>query len=319
MEPSGTLWPNGEFSIGYSPCGGLEREITHSEDVHQRLSSLGLALGPNYHKEEDKGEPPRGTGGMTAYGKRLLRNSVERLEYVYGTRNMSFATLTLPALTFEEHWHVSTNWGEILRIFYQKFRRLLKDKGLPLHYAGCTELQPKRTEAAQVPALHIHFVFVGRKRGHTQWAILPSELREVWASVLELYLWNTYEWNACENLQGIRKSAASYLAKYVAKSTNIDTKIRMDGTGWSLPSSWYNISSGLKRHILDNVRVDSALIDSMERSCIDGSIEAHCEYFYSGIIDEMQGTGPHYFVGKLKPEAMLDLVKYWRELKLNPD
>lgn len=315
MEPCGRLWPNGEFSVGYSPSGGLEALETEIERAVEGVAHLGLAIESNSHTEKDTGAPPRGTGGMTSYGRRLLRNAVSRLESVHGNECLSFVTLTLPQLEYEEFWACSSNWSEIVRVFYQKLGRLLESRGLPKSYAGCTELQPERSETEDVPALHLHFVVCGRKGRREAWRLRPSEFREVWASACSLYLFNQYDWSACENVQAVKYSAAAYLAKYVAKSGGCNPKIRSDGTGWSLPTAWFNCSLGLKRWVTDNTRVDGVLMGMLEYLCRKKIISPDCEYYYEGVIEEMVGTGPHYFVGKLTEDGMNELTKLWRVIK----
>lgn len=315
MEPCGRLWPNGEFSVGYAPGGGLEGLETEIERAVEGVAHLGLALAPNSHREVDYGAPKRGTSGMTTYGRRLLRNAVGRMEEVYGIKRLSFITLTLPALEFDEFWNVSSNWSDILRVFYQRLGRLLESRGLPKDYAGCTELQPNRTKAEGVPALHIHFVVCGRSSRYSPWAVKPSEYRGIWADSCSLYTYSEHDWAQCENCQGVLYSAASYLTKYMAKGGLDCPPIRSDGTGWSLPTSWYNCSLALKRWVVDNTRVDGALVDMLEYLCRKKIISPDCEYFYEGVIEEMRGTGPHYFVGKLTKSGMDELTKLWWHLK----
>lgn len=325
MEPSGSLWPNGEFSIGYSPCGGKERELTPEEYAERWDDPLGLALASNSHKGCDNGprsidkscekaKPPRGTGGMTSNGKRLVRNSVEMLERAYGEGNLSFLTLTLPKLEYEEYWNVSSNWAEVVRVFYQSLGRLLGNRLLPPFYAGVTELQPKRSREEGVPALHIHAVFVGRRRNEKNWRIRPAELRVLWKRSVERFLFGEYDFSFCENIQGIRHTAAGYLSKYMAKPQCDTSVICREGTGWSLPTAWYNISLKLKRKVREKVRTDCRLIESMEVAARAGILQEYCDYYYEGIIEEMPGAGPHYFVGKLSEEGRIELIEVWRAL-----
>lgn len=317
IEPSGSLWPNGEFSIGYAPCGGMERELTAKEYADKWTPPLGLAMASNSHSPRDYGKPPRGTGGLTSYGRRLVRNSVEMLERAYGATNLSFATMTLPELEYEEYWNVSSNWSEVVRVFYQSVRRKLGSKLLPPFYVGVSELQPERTRREEIPALHIHFVFVGRRRGEKAWRVRPVELREMWKKSVERFCWNEYNWDACERVEGIRHTAAGYLSKYMSKGDTGTENLRRDNTGWSLPTAWYNVSLKLKQKVIEKVRSHSDLMELMEMELRWGYLQNGCEYFYEGSIQEMPGPGPHYFVGRLKKEAMAELIKMWRESVMN--
>lgn len=317
MEPAGALWPNGEFTVGYAPSGGMEREITPSEYAARWDSSLGLALAANSHTEPDYGAPPRGTGGLTSYGRRLVRNAVEMLERAYGTKNLSFATMTLPTLEYEEYWNVSSNWSEVVRVFYQAVSRKLGAKLLPPFYVSVTELQPERTRREGVPALHVHFVFVGRRRGEKGWRMHPHELREMWKRSVERFCWSSVDWDACERVEAVRYTAAGYMSKYMSKGDTGDDNLRRDNTGWSLPTAWYNISLKLKQKINQKVRKHPELMDYIEREARVGVLEHYCDYFFAGVIEEMPGSGPHYFVGRLQKDAMDELISIWKASVLN--
>lgn len=317
MEPSGALWPNGEFTVGYAPCGGLERELTAEEWAAKSVPPIGLAMPANSHTGSDVVPAPRGTGGLTSYGRRLVRNSVEMMERAYGATNLSFVTLTLPKLEYEEYWNVSSNWSQICRVYYQAVGRMLGRKLLPPWYVGVTELQPGRTQREEVPALHIHHLCVGRRRNEKGWRVKPAEYRELWQRAVSPYLFNEYDWSACERVEGIRYTAAGYISKYMSKGDDGAVSLPRTGTGWSLPTAWYNVSLRLKRRVVEKVRRDPRLLEYIECAARDGSLERECDYFYAGTIEAMSGTGPHYFVGRIKKDAMEQLIDVWRCVALD--
>lgn len=312
MEPCGRLWPNGEFSIGYCVAPGMDCEVTHSEMAKAIDAHLGLSVDSNSHTFKDEGESPRGAKGLTAHGKKVLRNSVQRMQRLYGKKRLSFVTLTLPAVTYEEGWYVSTCWAEIVRVFYQKLGRRLERCGLPTAYVGCTELQQIRADREGHPALHLHFVIVGRHSRYGKWCLSPSDFREMWRSVLGVYLQGERQWSSVENVQQVKKDASAYLSKYVSKGICMERPPRRDETGWSLPTSWYNVSLGLRQWVLLNIRTHPRLMEMMERVCMDGGMGSYCHYYFAGTIEGMPGPGPHYFVGKLKGDDMRDLIEVWR-------
>lgn len=315
VEPSGRVWPNGEFSIGYAPCGGAERLKGAEELAAEWYNSLGLSLDSNSHTPKDHGAAKRGAKGLTPHGKRVLRNSVWKLQKTYGRSRLSFVTLTLPSVDFEESWYVSSNWAEICRVFYQKLSRRLESYGLPGHYVGCTEMQVERCDREQHPALHLHFVCVGRKSTRSAWAISPSEFREMWSSVLSIYLPGERDYGATENVQMVKKDAGAYLSKYCSKGIALDRPPRSDETGWSLPSCWYNVSLKLRRWVIENVRTHPEFIDMLERVITSGMFGQGFEYCYSGTIPEMTGPGPHYHAGKLTPVFLGELIEIWKVAK----
>lgn len=312
MKPCGRLWPNGEFSVGYAVAGGAERLKSPSELAQEWVAAIGLSLPSNSHSPKDEGKPKRGSGGLTSHGKKVLRNAVWRMQRLYGKKRLSFVTLTLPSLSFEESWYVSSNWAEIVRVFYQKLGRRLQSRGLPGWFVGCTEMQPKRSGREEHPALHLHFVCVGRKTRYEPWLLSPAEFRGMWASVLSIYIGKERDFRAVENVQQVKRDAAAYLAKYVSKGVSMEQPPRSDETGWSLPTSWYNVSGVLRRWVLDNVRRHPELIEYLEGVAKTGGDGASLHYVHSGVIEGMSGPGPHYYVGKLTGEFMREIIEIWR-------
>ena len=318
VKPCGSLWPNGEFSFGYQPAGGAERLETPSEYARKWDTPIGLAQTSNSHKVKDPGKARRGTKGLTSYGKKMLRNSVWRMQRLYGKRRLSFVTLTLPDLTYEEHWYVASRWAEILRIFYQKLGRRLAAAGLPRTYAGCTELQPNRSQQEEVPALHIHFVVVGRKSNHVSWALHPRTFRRIWATVVGRYVSPGKNWRACENVAAVRQDASRYMAKYLSKGCSMDVPPRSDETGWGLPTAWYNVSLGLKRWVSENTRKHAGLMEYLESAAIIGFSPEAFHYLSWGTLEKCPGPGPHFCVGRLRGDFMREILEFWNYQVFGP-
>ena len=312
MEPSGRLWPNGEFSIGYSVAPGCDVESTHAEMAAAMDGHLGSSIDSNSHSAPDEGAVRRGVNGLTAHGKKVLRNSIWRIQRLHGRARMAFVTLTLPAATFEQSWLISTDWSRIVRVFFQKLGRYFEKIGLPTVYASCTEMQTERMDEDGHPALHLHFVCVTKRRGEKGYAITPGEFRWLWASVIGPMVPDVEFWGAVENVVALKGDASRYMSKYLSKGTAAVDPPRSDETGWSLPTAWYSVRANLRRWVLDNVRAHPRLMEIMERACLDGVMWQGCDYFYPGVIEEMHGPGPHYFVGKLKGEVMAEIVEIWR-------
>jgi hypothetical protein len=70
---------------------------------------LGLSFVDNFRRKSDEGTnnnlQPRNTAtrrglkGITAYGKRMVKSACAILQQRHGHKNLTFGTLTLPALT----------------------------------------------------------------------------------------------------------------------------------------------------------------------------------------------------------------------------
>lgn len=312
IEPSGRLWPNGEFTVGYAPCGGMEREATLDEFLDAATAHFDLSLPSNSHKVEDHGKPRRGTKGLTADGKRTVRCAAECMQSKYGKARLSFVTLTLPSVTYEESWLLSTCWSEIVRVFFQRIKRALEKVGLPTSYVSVTEMQPKRSIREGHPALHLHFVIVGRHRSSGPWAFTPKFFAQNWRAVISTYVPGVENWDSVENVQRVKKDCSGYLSKYISKGMSMGDPPRSDGTGWSLPTAWYNLSINLRRWVKIHTRTDSRLMESIEIACRDGSASKLCHYVHAGTFEFGAGPGPHYFVGKLNKEGMRVFLDIWR-------
>lgn len=312
-EPSGKLWPNGELTLGYAPAGGLERADTVQEWADKVCSPLAWQCCATLTEDtREREKMRRGQAGLTSYGRRLLRNAVWFMQRRHTKGRLAFVTLTLPPMGYEEAWNVSSNWAQIVRVFYQRLGRFLERRGLPPQYAGCTELQPLRTATEEIPALHLHFVVVTKRRSERAWAVRPVEIREIWAAVVSPYLYGEKDWEACENVQAVRKDAGRYMSKYMAKGASWAKPVHHDSTGWTLPTAWYNISLVVKRWVKAAVRTDSELMLWIEGVWRAGLLGEFCHSWIDGSIEECAGPGPHWLCAVLKGEHVSSIIELWR-------
>lgn len=286
----GSVWENGEFGVAVAPkeqpeCPfDLNRPPLTAEElewnrnlikVHgavevltfKGVDPLGFSPLPKHHKRE-----VRGQRGISSHGKRLLRNSCYRLEKENSKDLLTFATFTIPDVSTEESLFLAENWGEIMRVFVQKLTRTLKSEGLPGEIIGAVEIQEQRTFRDNVMALHIHLVFVGRKKGDT-WAISPSEYNELWKSVLSRYLFEdaaSYNWSAVHNVQRVKKSVEMYLGKYVTKGVKSVQAVADKFGENCLPRHWYTCSNSLRKRVMDKkVNVSGIKAEAIVRVCLD--------------------------------------------------
>ena len=129
---------------------------------------------------------------------------------------MSFLTLTLPSVGKERLGAVCENWDYCVNRFLKWLVQKTIKKGYKCEYVYCTEIQSKRLEHRGEFAPHIHIVFNGRRKGGSGWAVTPKMVRRSWAGIIKPFIIGSFSDSALENLQGIRKSAASYLSKYLS-------------------------------------------------------------------------------------------------------
>ena len=228
---AGRLWPNGEVWAGHLG----------------RPTDLGLV---NLRKNHN---PDRGAGGITAKGRRTVRQGAFLLEDMAGRPDLSFLTCTMPGGTLEECRAANESWGEITRRFFQELRRELKRRGAPEWFIGCTEIQPKRLVNTGQPWPHLHLVFVGRTG--KPWLISPAKATQLWSRVLYAVLGIPFEdsrWaTTIAPLKG-KKTAGQYLGKYMSKGKEDIAAIRAALPDFPLPSAWAHCSHDLNRLIRED-------------------------------------------------------------------
>lgn len=275
------IWEDGSFSLGYVPysvaeCEGEDPPSGYSEfqedliaggiigfgilgqlqrmednpGVYKRnqvVVPFGSSMVPNSHGDRAK----RGRVGISTHGKKLVRNAALRLEREVGKNQLTFLTLTIPGIQQEGALNICRNWAEIVRVFQQRLKRMLQAKDLPGEMVGVTEVQEKRFKITNVPALHLHILFQGR-HPYKAWALTPTEIRAAWKDVISPYLPLTngeFYWQAMENVQRVKHSAAGYLGKYMSKGVEVVNALYEVIPDIVLPSCWYLCSNTLRRKV----------------------------------------------------------------------
>jgi hypothetical protein len=189
----------------------------------------------------------RGLGGITSYGKRIVRSGACWLEKSFGRKHLSFITFTFPP----DCWLIQNMNRRLYSEVIGKFRRRLSDSlmsaGLPSYIVGVTEMQMQRFERDGVPAWHGHFVTVGRNPGKT-WGLTPQQISDCWNGCLLEYEDDCEvkrEWKSSTNVSRVKKSAAGYLGKYMSKGRKDIAKIRETLSDDQIPASWYVLTRNL--------------------------------------------------------------------------
>lgn len=235
--------------IGFGILGQLERMKDNPEPYAKKQSVVpfGSSIAPNSHSDRSR----RGRVGISTHGKKLVRNAALRLEREVGKNQLTFLTLTIPGIQQQGALEICRNWAEIVRVFQQKLKRMLQSHGLPGEMVGVTEVQEKRFKETNVPALHLHILFQGR-RSYEKWALTPREIREAWKDVIHPYLPLTngeFYWQAMENVQRVKHSASGYLGKYMSKGSEVVNALHEVIPDIVLPTCWYLCSNVLRRKV----------------------------------------------------------------------
>lgn len=187
----------------------------------------------------------RGSKGITASQRDVLCWAANQLERVYTRATMSFLTLTLPELSQGDLAEVQGSWSKIVNDVTKEIKRELERNGLQTAIVGCTELQMERGQHDGRIWPHLHMVFRGRRDGKSKWLVSPVTFRAIWRRVISRVVpGDSYDWEASENVQQVRKSCGGYLAKYISKNESKGAgKIR----GRWHPSDWIICSRRLRR------------------------------------------------------------------------
>lgn len=270
--PKAQVFPNGEFSIGWDSQSRMKRpdKVPPVCDLSLGMLALSKSLGvwlslleslkPLLGSSIASNSHRRGLKGIRSKASRMVRNCAFILQRDYGKENLSFATLTIPSMPDRSMRRVLANWSQIVRVFYQSFKRLLKRRSLPEHYCGVVEIQGKRYERTKFIGLHLHFIFVGRLHRQTHWHIKPIELRVLWRKALAPYCGEGVDFTAAENLQAVRRDAGAYLGKYMSKGAKDVQRIAESPDRRYIPRSWYSINLALRRIVRREIYRSAELV-----------------------------------------------------------
>lgn len=278
---TGKLYPNGEFGISRlrrtGTTGALQTKLSERQKwvsqcvrVHGVFETIRYTSGTDssllsvaMHEESQAVDPfglspranshraKRGSKGITGRGRKMVRNGAYLLEKQFGIQHLSFLTLTLPDLKGGQWNQLVNGWSEIVRVFLNWLKRRLTGCGLPGLIVSVTELQELRVTQDGVPALHLHMLFVGRKRKQS-WAIKPQEFRESWLRAIGTQVEKLEECEnkeSCENVERVKKSAEKYLGKYMSKGLKAVQQNAEKLSEYGFPSTWWNATHDMKRWV----------------------------------------------------------------------
>lgn len=266
------------------PIGRLIARFELTPLVYQSLES-SIAPKPSRKKLES----------MTRPMARNIRNGVYLLEKDYGKDNLSFLTLTLPALAPDEFLKIAANWDKMVDAFLGALRKQFAKKGMKFSYVYCTEIQTKRFSLKKEYAPHLHVVFRGRAKKREAWIITPQKTRVTWRSIIANVIGHVnFDTRALENLQKIKYSAARYLSKYMSKGNSLPEHHACKS---ALHTQW----GGMSRDVCKRIQVCTVKLrqDGSPNNlcinilrCMQGLIDANIvKYFKIGYISLRKVAG----------------------------
>lgn len=246
--PGGSGWLDSRLVATYCPTrftAPEEEEEGPDDTGFWRLCPRGLAAcGEADEEAEEDGFPglvscpkfetargPYGLNGLTRNGRREVLRSGSVLKEFH--RQLGFWTVTLPP---EAEGPILDQglWPKFQDRIRKELARLLKRAGLTPLVVGVAEIHPKRSAEAGRPIPHLHVVFRGKKNRWHHWALEKWQLDGIIASALGSCGVHGISVKAAGNLQGVRSSAAGYLAKYMSK--DVMKQPDSQKPGWHLPA-----------------------------------------------------------------------------------
>jgi hypothetical protein len=280
---TGTIYPDKTFSVGYIPRAvksSADKEYDRNwENQYDEYSLIQESYrGCEYKSvrffrgilncvlfiECPKSSQPRekyGRHGITAYGRKVVRCISTIAQNELQKERLGFGTCTLPNYSDEILRALSSSWGEVVRRFFQAYKRSCKRKGCPYDYVSVTEIQEKRYERSKIPVLHIHFLYQCRRNiRNSAFFHCAEEFRGFWQQAVEsvirklgLHPCNEISYLASTHIQVVRKSAAGYLGKYLTKGGAATAKVIESGDAELLPSQWWSASMQWKKKFKDSL------------------------------------------------------------------
>lgn len=268
----GKIWPTGKFGVSRlreAPFLPLVESQPETEEtrwnkalnkthgilaVLEYQGKLESVLHPDLSNvSKSPLKKRRGTKGISRHGRNLISSAAVITERNHDRRLLTFGTVTLPSASADELLAAAQNWSAIVKQFVKNLTRGLHKAGLLPTVFGVTEIQMKRFEKHGVPALHLHFVFLGRSSRRSAWQVSRHDIRRWWTKSISKYFHPDTNYSSVENVQQVKKSAASYLGKYMSKGEGAIASLIEQGFEAWIPSAWFTISHDLRREVLHNV------------------------------------------------------------------
>lgn len=343
-KPSGqyrcTVYPTGEFTLGFAPLPKVKAkdkeyertkgDIYWQEDgfYHDRkwyeLHQLKMSptdIPPNLvNSVKLSHAPPKpkrryGQKGITAYGRRCVSGAALLLQKRWGRECTGFATLTLPRLTPDQEQIICSRWSDLVRKFFQWFKRHMNRIGADSDYCASTEIQESRWQCRHEVGLHIHFVYQCRQRRKGTWNLNADMVRSRWQELLanELHVCaDMVQLPRCE-LSVVRKSASAYIGKYMSKGVKIVSQVLSAGKDDCLPKQWWSLGSGVRSLLKAAIIRDNSLLGEELYRAIAG-LASKLRVVYKKCCTYTNAEGRERICGYFGKTNYEEVKKYYRDL-----
>ncbi len=250
------LSDDAQFNLRQMDLHGIHAAIA-SFSATKPKDPLGLSSVPNLTANPCNPtktvKSARGSNGITSKSRQQIKDSATLLEEKYTKERLAFITHTIPEKFVSE---IHANWTKIIHNLRRRYIRALQKAGLPQDLIMVTEYQEGRLGHTGQAVLHLHIVFVGRfKKRH--WEYNCEYYKQHWKECCREYLTDrgtNTEWSASTRVEGIRKSCAAYLSKYLSKGTATLNSILVKCPDCFIPSSWHCLTQTLRISVRKAIR-----------------------------------------------------------------
>lgn len=301
--PSGRIWPDGTFSLGYvrdRPDERLDERppdyCAPGDEGTEAAPALDLRNLPNSDMaprcsleagSEGSKTPNRperyGRKGITGYGRKVVRSVGALIDRNYPHHRVTFCTITMPTLPQELRVVLAQEWPKLVNELLKWITRRLVKRCLPEVIVAVTEIQPKRLEEYGEGYLHLHLLWLNEpaKAGH--WAVDVLALRS-WVSdwLIRRGLWER-DSHCNVDVRSVKGEKSRYLAKYASKGS-AEIEAFASDCGWdAVPSQWWNCTHKARRWVKDNTfegRNTGRLLEALIETVFDNSDFSCLHYIY---------------------------------------
>jgi hypothetical protein len=216
---------------------------------------LGLSALPILEKKPATlaSRAAKGLRGMSSRMKKMLRSACVLLEEKHTKDRLAFLTLTVPDVPDDVLASLWENWDSLVNQLTKYLKYHAEKKGTDFEFVYCTEIQPSRLRKTGRAFPHLHLVYPGKPNRKCPWDRTPRQIRRFWTGLLRKFSVSLDRDSPCENLQVVRKSAGSYLSKYLSKGGNSSTGNDGCNPALSRGIHWGGMSRSLSARVRERI------------------------------------------------------------------
>jgi len=287
--PSGTVWPHGEWSLGYTserPDGGDWHEdpfigLGVLDVAADGRSPLDLSDAANSHNWPSCPWPRRGTKGITGYGQQMIKAAGFLMGEKWPQHRKTLGTVTLPPMTAQARREVVEAWPELTRELLQWLSRRLTRQSLPPLVCSVSEVQPKRLAETGEGCLHWHLLWLNLPGKAGNWAVDPCDVRTWLESLLIRKIPSYTGGNVNVDVKRVKGEAARYLAKYMSKGKQQVQEAMEDWGAGLCPRTWWNMTKPARDMVkaaTSRGRIPGQLLENVLNHAWETDLDSHYEF-----------------------------------------